>query len=191
VIDHAPLTEPQLDDILGTALRWLYDVAQPDGAILQHHGVHVGATGNRKFSAAPSAWDGRAVLVVDVAHLEYRPGPYGYDIPANPLEPGELERLAARMAELGAPVIHSWNGHPATSGSLALERDAHPSLVAAVDRYRAGCPDHTGPLCSWDGCQWYPRGSALIVPPTVPAAAEGVFQDQAVRPEDDAEVTGE
>lgn len=166
------MTNQPTTHVLAAALRWLYETEQPDSAILQHHGLHIGVADNRKISAAPSAWDGRAVIVVDVANVQYIPGPDGYDIPANPLEPGELEELSATLANLGAPVIHTWNGHPSITGSLALEPPAHSSLVAAVDRYRAGCPDHTGPLCSWDGCEWYPRGNALIVSPA--AAVSGV-----------------
>jgi hypothetical protein len=154
-------------DILAAGLRWLYETEQPDGAILQHHGVWVGKVDNRSFSFAASAWEGRAVVVAEVVKVEWKSDPLGHQVPANPLAPEELADLTAELVELGAEVLHTWNGHPAITGSLALARPAHPSLVAAVDRYRTGCPDHTGPLCSWDGCPWYGDGNALIIKPAV------------------------
>lgn len=160
-------------DVLAAGLAWLYDTPQPDGAILQHHGASLPPVGNRWFRFIPSGWGGRVVVVVDVAKVEWIDnGPNDLATPANPLEPDELDWLTCELAVLGVEVVHTWNGHPAITGSLALARPAHPSLLAAVERYRAGCPEHSGPLCSWGGCPWYGDGNALVVMPALPPAAE-------------------
>lgn len=140
---------------LAAGLAWLHDIEQPDDAIIQPHGVTLRA-GDRQFRFAPSGWMRSAVIVVDTTNTQ-------------PLEPGELKDLTAVLAELGAEVTHTWNGHPSTTGSLALERPSHPTLVAAVARYQAGCQRRCGrPLCSWDGCPWYRDGYARLVMPTLP-----------------------
>lgn len=154
-------------DVLAAGLAWLYDTAQPDGAILQHHGASLPPVGNRRYRFIPAGWDGRAIVVVEVANVEWTTQG-DQEVVANPLEPDELDRLTADLADLGAEVIHTWNGHPAITGSLALKRPAHPTLLAAVNRCRAGCPDHSGPLCSWAGCRWYPDGYARVVMPALP-----------------------
>ena len=43
-----------------------------------------------------------------------------------------------------------------------LESEIHPTLAAAVARYRGGCPQHHSVRCEADGCQWLPLGRSLV-----------------------------
>jgi hypothetical protein len=139
--------------VLRRGLRWLHETEQSDGSLLQHHGETVRAQGNRKLTFIPTAWAGHPVIVVAVDDLEYGPPPRRRCL--NPIATGELTAFTELLAVLGAEVVHTWNGHPHTSGSLALARPAHPSLAAAVKRYHAGCPEHHAVFCR---CGWYARG---------------------------------
>jgi hypothetical protein len=168
-IDTTP--QPARELVLAAGLRWLFDTEQPDTAILQHHGLRLAADGNRTFRFIPYGWNKHAIVVVDVTRVE-QVSRGAWTEPANPLDPDELIRLSAELAGLDAEVIHTWNGHPGTSGSLALEEPAHPSLVAAVYRYLSGCPDHAmkhamrGVFCD---CGWYQRGRTQVVLPQIQA----------------------
>jgi hypothetical protein len=153
---------PAAEVVLAAGLRWLFDTEQPEGSVLEHHGVVLRAAGNRQFGFVPAGWAGHAIVTVDVAEVRWAYG--ANQLPANPLRPGELEDRAALLAALGAEVVRTWNGHPSITGSLALARPAHPSLLAAVDRYRAGCLTHPGTLCK---CGWYAAGFELVIQPDV------------------------
>ena len=147
----------ELDATLEIGLRWLYRTEQPAGAVLQHHGMPLPATGNRKLRFCPAGANGRPVVVINVVNVEWGDPGQG---PANPLAAGELEALAAAIAHTGTPVAQTWNGHPGITGSVGLAHRAHPTLRAAVDRYRAGCPQHHTVFCSRQGCSWYRDGNA-------------------------------
>lgn len=150
VMSHLPM--------LLIGLRWLFDTAQLDTALQQHHGQQIGSVGNRTLRFIPSGWNGHAIVVVDVAHVDYG---QPHEPPRNPLAPGELAAFADLLDGMGEDVAATWNGHPAITGSLALARPAHPSLQAAVSRYTAGCQRHGGDrLCP---CDWYIRGHRHIV----------------------------
>lgn len=170
------------DDALAAAVRaalaWLYDTEQPGDAWLQHHGVGIRPPdADRTVSAVPAgmggvAW-GRPVLALEVVNPRYRAddSPGHWDV-LNGFRAGELDAFADLVEQQGRRVVDRWNGQPlARSGSLALADRAHPSLLAAVGRYHAGCPDHATPLCSWDGCDWYRRGWARVVRPSIVGAA--------------------
>lgn len=156
VVNHAP--------VLAAGLRWLYKTKQPDGALLQHHGVMLEGEGNRSFGFVPAGADGQPVVVLYVAEIEWRTDSEGDEVPANPLEPDELAHLAATLTGLGAEVTRTWNGHPACTGSVGLAKPAHPSLLAAGQLYKKGCPEHPkqGVFC---GCGWWSQGSAKVVHP--------------------------
>lgn len=151
-----------LRHVVAVSLDWLYDTEQPDGAILNHHGITPWRSepANRYLEVCPRVKDDLPVLVLEVLHRDHH-GPASR--PRNTLERGELEQLATIVQELGEPVLDIWNGHPATTGSVQLARPAHPTLVAAVERYHRGCPDHTGGV--FCGCGWYAVGNRLIRKP--------------------------
>ncbi|MGH3585828.1 MAG: hypothetical protein ACRDQ0_05855, partial [Pseudonocardia sp.] len=146
-------TVTDLDTILTAGLHWLYETEQPNDA-WQHHGLLLTApTANRLYGFIPANDWKRAVVVVNVAKIEWIDnGPNELKMPANPLEAGELDALAAALRGLGSEVTSTWNGHPQTTGSVGLARTAHPSLLAAADRYRAGCLVHPkrSVLCDCD-----------------------------------------
>jgi hypothetical protein len=163
--------QADLEDALAVGLHWLHEVEQPDDAVLQHHGAFMLAGRSRTFPAiarprllrfVPLARDGRAVVVVTIAKNEYD----GEGNVLHRLLPEELAVVTGMIESLGGAVEFSWNGHPAETGSLALKRPAHPTLVAAVERYHKGCPEHPkeGVFC---GCSWYQRGHSKLIPPTV------------------------
>ena len=151
--------------ILDTGLGWLYDTVQPDDAHQQHHGIvlHL-PTANRWYGFCPSGARNLPVVSVDVTKKEYRFDSDGDSIPANPLEPGELEALADELRHRGFDVDDTWNGHPGTTGSVGLARPAHPTLVAAVDRYRRGCTAHPrrSVFCA---CEQWTAGFRRVVQP--------------------------
>jgi hypothetical protein len=154
-------------NILAAGIRWLYGTEQPDGAIQQHHGISLpDVPANRLYAFAPSGADALPVVVTQVARPVYAHGEI-----VNGIGLHELNDIRAELAVLDVEVSTTWNGHPGINGSLGLTVKAHPSLLAAVARYRAGCPKHTGPLCSWDGCDWFGKGDALIVRPTLVGGA--------------------
>lgn len=157
------------EQVLAAGLAWLYDTEQPDDALVSRHGEMLPGVGNRSFGFVPQGWDGYPVVVVEVASIEYKVE-RGYEVPANPLEPGELEDLTGQLAALGVTVISTWNGHPAITGSLALQRSAHSSLLAAVSRCSAGCLEHPreSVFCT---CGWWQQGYRRAVKPAPPLAA--------------------
>ncbi|MEV4079727.1 hypothetical protein AB0J43_05480 [Nonomuraea fuscirosea] len=158
------MTAANNEQTLAAGLAWLYDTEQPDDALVSHHGEMLPGVGNRLFGFIPQGWDGHAIVTVEVQSVEYKVE-QGYDVPANPLEAGELEDLTSQLAALGATVISTWNGHPATTGSLALQRSAHPSLLAAVSRCSVGCLEHPreSVFCK---CGWWQQGYGQAVRPT-------------------------
>lgn len=167
------MSTPVTDDLeklrptLEAGLAWLYDTEQPEDALLQHHGVALPAIGNRWLKFCPQGWAGRPVIVIDVAHVQWGSP---YEPPKNPLAHGELHQLASMISR--SPIARTWNGHPGITGSIALARLAHPSLRAAVDRYRAHCPEHHSVFCSQKyGCHWYRNGNARVITPRDPNAA--------------------
>jgi hypothetical protein len=160
-------------EVLAAGVRWLLHTEQPDDAILQHHGVTVQmVVDNRSIKLFPRGWGGHPVIAVDVAS-QVR-DEHGRLL--TQLGRGELDVWQAVLTDLGVQVAHRWNGWPAPTGSLALAGQAHPSLLAAVDRYRAGCPDHpgltgnTGVFCQ---CGWYQQGYEQLVRPTIRGAHGG------------------
>ncbi|MFJ3706610.1 MULTISPECIES: hypothetical protein [unclassified Streptomyces] len=161
----------ELDTILTAGLHWLYETEQPADAWQEGHGLPLRApVTNRRYSFIPANDRRRVVVAVDVATIEWIDnGPNEHKTPANPLEPGELEALAAALRALGFEVTSTWNGHPQTTGSVGLARTAHPSLLAAFDRYRAGCLTHPqrGLFCDCDA--WRAGFDRIVRPELLPA----------------------
>lgn len=151
--------------VLAAGLDWLYETTQPDGAIITNNGLGYRATGRLRLSFAPMP----APVVVYIADAQYGTNPER--TLRNPLTDTEILEVAALLEELGRPAINRWNGAGCDTGSFQLAGPIHPTLAAAAAKYREGCPDHTGPLCSWDGCLWFPTGNKLIVQPSWPSTA--------------------
>lgn len=151
------------DAVLAAGLAWLFDTEQPPGVLDQHHGVTSPVVENRRYGFCPRGAEARPVVVVDVADKGYEDGR-----PTNLLRPHELLAVAAAIERLGHRVDTSWNGDGFTTGSLGLVDEAHPTLLAAVDLYLAGCPTHHTTLCSWDGCSWFRDGNAGLIRPEWP-----------------------
>ena len=157
-------------DVLTTGLHWLYETVQPDDAHAQHHGEMLAADGNRTYRFIPRGARNLPVVVVDVAKVEWTDnGPNQPNTPANPLEPGELADLAAELERRGYAVDGTWNGHPGITGSVGLARPAHPTQIAAVERYHAGCPEHPKRSVFCD-CETWRAGAARVVRPPRPQA---------------------
>lgn len=156
--------------VLDTGLGWLYDTAQPDDARTDHHGIvlHL-PDANRWYGFSPTGANHLPVVSVDVAKVEHKLDADGDYIPANPLEPDELAALAAELEQRGHKVDSTWNGHPGVSGSVGLVRPAHPTLVAAVDRYRRGCTVHPERSVFCDCEAWTAGFSRVVQPAHLPA----------------------
>lgn len=158
-------------DVLTAGLRWLFETGQPDDAHCQHHGELLVADGNRSYSFCPVGAASLPVVAIDVAKIEWATDSHGDMAPANPLEPGELERLAEELERRGYPVRDTWNGHPSTTGSVGLSTTAHPGQVAAVDRYRRGCQEHPDRSVFCD-CEAWRAGFGRVVRPAVAGAEQ-------------------
>ncbi|KUH38409.1 MULTISPECIES: hypothetical protein [Streptomyces] len=159
--------------ILDTGLGWLYDTVQPDDAHQQHHGIQLHLPeANRWYGFCPSGAQHRPVVSVDVINVEWVDnGPNTQQTPANPLEPGELPALVKELYRRGFESTGTWNGHPGVSGSVGLVRPAHPTLVAAVDRYRHGCPLHPNRSVFCDCEQWTAGFGRVVRPDLRPTPA--------------------
>ncbi|NML55314.1 hypothetical protein HHL19_16195 [Streptomyces sp. R302] len=152
---------------LAAGLRWLFDTEQPDTAIVTHLGMSIPGAGNRWYGLCPSGADGQVVISTNVARVTWARAD-GDTYAANPIAYGEVAWLKGFLGHLGHTVTATWNGYPGTSGSLALAEAPHPSLTAAVDRYRAGCPAHptAGVFCD---CEAWKQGIAAAVRPSYTA----------------------
>lgn len=160
------LTNAQLDT-LRAGLDWLYRTEQADNAsIVSHHGVNAPVADGRRYRFVPTGFHPAKapVIVVAVAEPQYE-GPMNRRKLVNPLEPSELAAIEAQLREWGHQIHSSWNGTH-EDGSIGLVDPAHPSLLAALERQRQGCPDHPKKiLCSWDGCSWHSTHIAKLQVP--------------------------
>lgn len=165
-------TPDTLATVLDTGLGWLYDTVQPDDAHATHHGIVLRLPdANRIYGFYPESTLKRPVVVADVAKVEWIDnGPNRLKTPANPIEPDELKALAVELERRGFLVQDAWNGHPGITGSVGLDRPAHPTLLAAVDRYRAGCLEHPDRSVFCD-CDAWNAGFRRVVQPPRPAPA--------------------
>lgn len=158
----------QVRAVLAAGLAWLYETEQPATSALQHHGVFGPRLGDRRYRFIPADDGKRPVVVVDVPEPLYDTSIVSKWQLLNPIGGDEeMLALAATVRDLGYDTGRWWNGN-GESGSLGLASPAHPTLLAAVDRYKAGCLEHprAGVFCT---CPWYRPGRALLVEPTWPA----------------------
>uniref|UniRef100_UPI003F493083 hypothetical protein n=1 Tax=Streptomyces sp. CA-141956 TaxID=3240051 RepID=UPI003F493083 len=154
---------------LATGLQWLHHIEQPDDAWMHHLGPGITTTHNRRLRFTATGADNLPVIVLEVAKPTWTENPHGDTCPGNPLTPLERDQLADQINALGYAVTTAWNGFPAHSGSVGLARPAHPTHVAAVNRYRRGCPTHPerSVFCE---CDAWRAGFRRAVPLVTPAA---------------------
>lgn len=169
-----PMLEPGLASAtIRVGLAWLYDTVQPDGVLDQHHGT--GRTvADRHYGFVPD----QAGCIVS---MEITAGQEILDRDhelTNPLEEWEIILLRQMIARYGQEVIGSWNGTGTGTVSLRLGHPAHPSLLAAVDKYRAGCPAHNNSVfCGREeGCTWFEDNHAGLIRPTWPTTADPALE---------------
>lgn len=157
--------------ILDTGLGWLYDTVQPDDAHQQHHGITLGLPeANRWYGFCPDGARHLPVVIVNVSKPRWIDN--GFNQPmtlANPLDPDELPALADELRRRGFESYSTWNGHPGDSGSVGLVRPAHPTLVAAVERYHRGCTVHPNRSVFCDCEQWTAGFRRVVRPDRQPA----------------------
>lgn len=152
-----------LQEALVVGLRWLHTTAQPPRALLRH-GIALETTTNRTLRFCPAGPGGRPVITVDITRYDWR-----HDgtqlVPTERIGPTELAQLSRLIRRLGGDVSRTQDGYPNTTGTLLLRHRAHPTLLAAVKRYRDGCAAHRdrGTSCS---CGWYEHGTAQLIHPT-------------------------
>lgn len=140
--------------------RWfLYGATQTPGALISHHGIYASMGGPRAgivFGVCPVGAEGLPVLT-----FEFREAYISSRSDSKPRTWRDEETLEIRhMAEAifgGPPGNKCWNGAGYFSFSIGLLKRANPSLLAAVQTYHDGCPDHPSRsvFCS---CPWFPRG---------------------------------
>jgi hypothetical protein len=157
--------------ILDTGLNWLYDTVQPDNAHQQHHGITLGLPeANRWYGFCPDGARHLPVVSVNVGKPEWIDN--GFNRPmtlANPIDADELPRLAEELRRRGFEPHDTWNGHPGDTGSVGLVRPAHPTLVAAVQRYHRGCTVHPQRSVFCDCEAWRAEGARIVRPAASPA----------------------
>lgn len=134
-------------------LAWLYEIEQPPGALVDHHGITVRVVDEARmlhFIPEGSGFAPVIVLGVDTflpGHTSAR------------LNMGELDALAQWCRFIRTDVAKTWNGQ-GESGSIGLVRTAHPSLLTAVEKYRAGCTTHNRSV--FCDCGWKRHGRSLL-----------------------------
>lgn len=154
---------------LQAGIQWLFEVEQPEDALVTQFGAASPSVGNRRYGFMPTGWHRKPaapVVSVTVAQPQYAGDPPERHL-VNPLEPDELELLSAQLEAFGLEVDSTWNGHEDT-GSVGLVAPAHPSLLAAFDRYTNGCPEHRTTMCGWQKCPWLTDGIARLRHPQWP-----------------------
>jgi hypothetical protein len=137
------------------ALTWLYDTEQPADALVMPAGREL-TFGNTDLSVGVRPGVTGPTLVLSLP----RPGQS-----LNRAQWDEWQTLVAKLAKKHQTAIaRTFNGPPTHTGAVVLDAAAHPTLVAAVQRFQAGCPWHRG-ACRDEGCSWYSSGARIVVNP--------------------------
>lgn len=154
------VTDEQID-VLRAGMNWLTQTIQPSGALEGWGWAAPGADG-RRVRFLPVGYKERPVVIVDVAEPVYDAD---FEI-TNPLG-GDVEASAwvTALHELGYRTAEIWNWKGNT-GSISVDVLLHPSLLAAVQRYRRGCPEHPEKRVFCE-CGWLAAGMRQVVYPAV------------------------
>ena len=156
---------------LWAGLVWLYMTEQPRDALAPSQGIGLPAVADRRFVFVPQVDGGGAAVIVHVTTVQRLEGP---DRPRDVLSAAELDDIAAALMANSTVRAHVKSAPGAPSGLIHLDTAAHPSLRAAVTRYRAGCPVHHLPACGYihrsadSQCRWFGTGFARMVGPPAP-----------------------
>jgi hypothetical protein len=117
------------------AFTWLYDTPQPADALVMPAGRDL-TFGNTDLTVGIRPGATAPTLVLFVAS----PGQS-----LNRAQWAEWQTLVGKLAKKHKTGIRrTFNGPPTHTGAMVLDAPAHPTLVAAVQRYQAGCPRHRG-----------------------------------------------
>lgn len=147
-------------------LCWLYDTIQPADALIERRGARL-TVGDRVLRFLPIGPAKTPLIVVDVVDVRWGLGAAGR--PLNTLPRGELDALSDELARLNIPTT-AMRYHGIT-GTVALDVPAHPSVLAAVERFDQGCPYHHSQVCEapvrdrGQGCTWHIRGHQAAIWP--------------------------
>lgn len=170
---------PAQTAMLHAALDWITGVEQPDGAIITHHGRISPDADGLRFDICNAHMT--VLVIVQRSKVEWDKSRVEWVL-ANPLTEQEMTDAETALTDWLAgtgTVVDRWNGAGCESGSLLTNRRAHPSLAAALARYRANCPEHGHPFCGSKisatspgeaDCRWWADGRALLVEPVWPVA---------------------
>ena len=121
--------------VLLLGLKWLYDTAQPLGAIQPPGGDALTSAGVRVLTFVPSSPDGWGMLRIDTTE------------PENPVTAAELASFADLLDGMGEEVVSI--SSDASGHVFVLARPVHPTLRAAVGRFIAKCPVHGDDAECW------------------------------------------
>jgi hypothetical protein len=171
-----------VEPTLASGLVWLYETEQPCAALVQPQGIALPVVGDRRFVFVPDVGGQGAAVGVHVATEAHRDGPDGG--PREVLTGEELADIAAALkgAHRGVHTRVVFTAG-AVSGHVRLSVPAHPSLLAAVTRYRAGCPRHLHLACGYlrnTQCSWFADGFARLSVPTPPPPSWPLLRSEGV-----------
>jgi hypothetical protein len=147
----------QLKSLIMSGARWLQQ-SQSDEAMLTHLGVGCAVV--------------CAGIRIELTPCGFRDGPVFVFYPSPSCDNGEEPvlwtesqiRTIRGAFHLVARIDDAWNGVGSTSYSVQPRIAVNVALRAAVDRYRAGCPEHPHKSVFCE-CEWYRNGFAALVHP--------------------------
>ena len=137
------------------AFTWLYDTEQPPDALVMPAGRTL-IPGNAGLALAIRPGITGPTLSLSTEHASFALNRGYWD---------EWQTVVAKTAKKHkVGVARTFNGPPTHTGAIVLDTPAHPTLVAAVERFQAGCPLHRG-ACRDEGCSWFTAGARIVVNP--------------------------
>lgn len=154
---------------LRAGMSWLYRIDQPRHALVRPQGIALTEVAGRRFGFIPDVGGSAAVVV----HVTPRSVGTPFSTRAAVLTVEELDDIVAVLCAHGGVCTRVALTSRSTSAEIRLGASAHPSLLSAVSRYRAGCPVHHSPTCGHmqipgAQCRWFSAGFARLMVPKVP-----------------------
>jgi len=151
---------------LKVAFDWLSSSEQPEGALIQHHGIYLLPDCSPEFSVqiAPETILRNQSIRRTVVIIEHRDKKFVDGAATNVLTEEEFKSFI-ELVNSFYPVFDHWNGVGCESGSMSVAADVSDGVVRLLATYRGGCPTHKHSLCSWEKCSWFKEGRAKAVLP--------------------------